>query len=136
MQSEHLTNLHVGWVIGGWGIAVSVTAALYLGSIGLGLVQPGTGAGLWLSVSMAAGFFFGGMMVGMRWSDAPVLHGAAITLFSVLVWFAVTLTGQSGGVESVQLVLGLLLLQLVASCGGGWMGRRITLGVGTQEGGR
>lgn len=133
MQSEHLTNLHPGWVIGGWVIAVSVTAALYLGGIGVGFVQPGGGAGLWISVSMAVGFFAGGMVVGMRWSDAPVLHGAAITLFSVLVWFALTLTGQSGGVESVQLVLGLVLLQLIASSSGGLMGRRITMGAMTPE---
>jgi hypothetical protein len=85
---------------------------------------------------MAVGFFVGGMLVGMRWTDAPVLHGAAITLFSVLVWFLVTLTGQSGGVDSVQLVLGLVLLQLVASCSGGWMGRRVTLGTSTKEAGR
>ena len=133
MQSEHLTNLHPGWVIGGWVIAVSATAALYLGGIGVGFVQPGEGAGLWISVSMAVGFFAGGMVIGMRWSDAPVLHGAAITLFSVLVWFALTLTGQSGGVESVQLVLGLVLLQLIASSSGGLMGRRITLGAMTPE---
>jgi hypothetical protein len=136
MQSEHLTNLHAGWVIGGWGIAACVTAALYLGSIGLGLVQPGAGAGIWISVSMAVGFFSGGLVVGMRWTDAPVLHGAAITLFSVLVWFLVSLAGQSGGVESVQLVLGLVLLQLTASCTGGWMGRRVSLGGTPKEAGR
>jgi hypothetical protein len=122
MQSEHLTNLHAGWVIGGWLIAAAVTAAIYLGGIGLGFVQPGEGAAVWIVVSMGGGFFVGGMMVGMRWSDAPVLHGAAITFFSVLVWFALTMTGESGGVESVQLVLGLVLLQFVASCSGarGW----------------
>lgn len=133
MQSEHLSNLHAGWVIGGWLIAASVTAALYLGGVGLGTVQPGEGAAVWIAVSMGGGFFAGGMMVGMRWSDAPVLHGAAITFFSVLVWFAVTLTGESGGVESVRLVLGLVLLQFVASCGGAWMGRRVTLGGSLEE---
>jgi len=132
MQSEHLSNLHVGWVIGGWLIAASVTAALYLGGVGLGLVQPGEGAAVWIGVSMGGGFFAGGMMVGMRWSDAPVLHGAAITFFSVLVWFAVTLTGESGGVDSVQLVLGLVLLQFIASCVGGWMGRRVTMSGGPE----
>lgn len=134
MQSEHLSNLHAGWVIGGWLIAASVTAALYLGGVGLGLVPPGDGAGAWIAVSMGGGFFVGGMMVGMRWSDAPVLHGAAITFFSVLVWFIITLTGGSGGVQSVQLVLGLVLLQFVASCGGAWMGRRMTLGTTGEAG--
>lgn len=133
MQSEHLSNLHAGWVIGGWLIAASVTAAVYLGGIGLGLVSPSDGAGFWICVSMAGGFFVGGMMVGMRWSDAPVLHGAAITFFSVLVWFVVALTSGGGGVDSVQLVLGLLLLQLFSSCVGGWAGRRVTMGRSVGE---
>lgn len=128
MQSEHLTNLHVGWVIGGWLIAAAVTAAVYVAGIGFGVVSPGEGAGLWIAISMTVGFFAGGLMVGMRWSDAPLLHGAAITFFSVLVWFAVELAGQSGGVDSIPLVLGLVLLQFIASCTGGWMGRRATLG--------
>jgi hypothetical protein len=130
MQSEHLSNLHPGWVVGGWVIAASVTAAVYLAGIGVGLVQPGSGAGLWISFAMTCGFFVGGTLVGMRWSDAPVLHGAAITFFSVLVWFVVTLVGGGEGVDSVQLVLGLVLLQFIASCTGGWLGRRLTLGDG------
>ena len=53
MQSEHLTNLHPGWVVGGWAIAVSVTAGLYLGGVGLGLVVPGSDALLWVIASLA-----------------------------------------------------------------------------------
>ncbi|HSH75027.1 MAG TPA: hypothetical protein VLA09_05070 [Longimicrobiales bacterium] len=133
MQSEHLSNLHPGWVVLGWLVAAAVTAALYVGGAGLGLVRPDASAALWVSVSMAGGFFAGGLLVGMRWSDAPVLHGAAITLFSVLVWFVVTLVGGPGALGSIPLVLGLLLLQLVASCAGGWMGRRVTLGGAVGE---
>jgi hypothetical protein len=136
MQSEHLSNLHVGWVIGGWLIAASVTAAIYLGGVGLRLVSPSEGVGVWLAASMAGGYFAGGTMVGMRWSDAPVLHGGAITFFSVLVWFVVSLTSGSAGVDSVELALGLVLLQLAASCGGAWMGRRFTMGGNLEEGGK
>ena len=128
MQSEHLSNLHPGWVVGGWLVAVAVTAALYVGGAGLGLVQPDSGAVVWVSVSMAGGFFAGGLLVGMRWSDAPILHGAAITFLSVLVWFLVVIFGGPEGFEPLSLVLGLILLQLVSSCAGGWMGRRVTLG--------
>ncbi|MSR20283.1 MAG: hypothetical protein EXR91_04805 [Gemmatimonadetes bacterium] len=128
MQSEHLTNLHAGWVVGGWLVAVAVTSALYIGGAGLGLVAPDSRAVLWVSVSIAAGFFVGGMLVGMRWSDAPILHGAAITFLSVLVWFLVLIFGGPEGVEPLSVVLGIILLQLVASCAGGWMGRRVTLG--------
>jgi hypothetical protein len=133
MQSEQLTNLHPGWVIAGWLVAVAVTAALYVGGVGAGLVGPNAGATAWVSVSLAGGFFVGGVLVGMRWTDAPILHGMAITFVSVFVWFAVLLLGGSGGPDSVPLVLGLILLQLVAACGGGWVGRRWTLGGGTAE---
>jgi hypothetical protein len=133
MQSEQLTNLHPGWVVGGWLVAAAATAALYLGGVGLGLVGPDTGVAVWVAVSIAGGFFVGGFLVGMRWSDAPILHGVAITLFSVLVWFAVLLLGGRGGPDSVELVLGVVLLQLAASCLGGWLGRRSTLGGGGAE---
>lgn len=128
MQSEHLTNLHPGWVVGGWGIAVSITAALYLGGVGLGVVRPEANALTWLVASLAGGFYVGGLFVGLRWSDAPILHGAAISLFSVLVWFVAALFGGAGAFDSAPVVLGLVLVQLVASVAGGWMGRRVTLG--------
>lgn len=128
MQSEHLTNLHPGWIAGGWLIAVSVTAAVYLGGVGLGLVLPGDAAVLWIAFAMAVGFFVGGLFVGLRWSDAPILHGAAISLVSVLVWFLVALFGEVGSLEGAPEVLGLILVQLFASMLGGRMGRRVTLG--------
>ncbi len=128
MQSEHLTNLHIGWVIGGWLIAAAVTAALYVGGVGLGLALSGPGEVVWVAVSMAAGFFVGGLFVGLRWTDAPILHGAAITLFSVLLWFAASFAGEPASLDSSPAVLGLILVQLVASVAGGWTGRRVTLG--------
>ena len=128
MQSEHLTNLHPGWVIGGWGIAVSITAALFLGGIGLGVVRPESNPLPWLVASLAAGFYVGGLFVGLRWADAPILHGAAISFFSVLVWFLATLLGDVETFDSAPIVLGLVLVQLGASVAGGWMGRRVTLG--------
>lgn len=128
MQSEHLTNLHPGWVVGGWLIAVSVTAALYLGGIGLGVVQAGSGALPWLVASMAGGFYVGGLFVGMRWSDAPILHGVAISLVSVVVWYLMTLVSDTGTFDQAGIVLGLVLVQLLASVLGGRMGRRVTLG--------
>jgi hypothetical protein len=130
MNSEHLSNVHAGWVVGGWLVAIAGTAALYLAGAGLGLVRPDASATPWLVVSLVGGFFLGGFLVGMRWSDAPILHGAAITFLSVLVWFLVLVVGGPEGVESIALALGLILVQLVAACGGAWAGRRITLGRG------
>jgi len=133
MQSEHLSNLHPGWVVGGWLIAVTVTSGLYIGGVGLGLASPGSAAVIWIGVSMAGGFFAGGWFVGMRWCDAPILHGAAITFLSVIVWFVVTLVGGPKAFQSLPMVLGLILLQLVAASTGGWAGRRMSLGRGTVE---
>jgi hypothetical protein len=124
MQSEHLSNLHVGWTVGGWLVSAAVTAAAYLAGVGMGLVQQGPGAGIWIALSMACGFFAGGAVVGMRWGDAPVIHGAAITFFSILVWFVVSLLGGEGPLDSVQLVLGLVLLQFVSASAGAGVGRR------------
>ena len=107
MRSEHLTNLHPGWIVGGWLIAAAVTSGVYLGLVGAGLLPTGSGAVLGIAVAMSVGFFVGGLFVGMRWSDAPILHGAAITF--------------------------LILLQLASSVGGGWMGRRWTVGGGAAE---
>jgi hypothetical protein len=127
MQSEHLSNLHPGWVVGGWLVAVSVTAALYLGGVGLGVVLPGSNALPWLVLSMAGGFYVGGLFIGLRWTDAPILHGAALSLLSVLIWFFMSLAGGLADLESANVVLGLVLVQLLAASAGGRMGRRVTL---------
>lgn len=131
MHSEHLTNLHLGWVAGGWVLAAVVTGGAYVGLVGTGLIPAGDGAVLGLIPAMAAGFFAGGFVVGMRWCDAPILHGAAITLVSILVWFAGTaaLPGEVAVLEgSAPTVLGLVILQLCASVAGASTGRRATLG--------
>jgi len=130
MQTEHLSNLHPGWIVGGWLIAVATTSAAYLALVGAGLFPQGAAAVLGVALAMAAGFFVGGLFVGLRWMDAPILHGAAITLVSLLVWFlgSLTLPGNAlGWSNSTSAALGLILLQFVASAVGGWTGRRISL---------
>ena len=136
MHTEHIGNLHPGWVVGGWLIAVAVTSAVYLALVGAGLFPQGGAAVLGVAVAMAVGFFVGGLFVGLRWVDAPVLHGAAITLVSLLVWFlgSLALPGNARGwSNSTSAALGLILLQLVASAAGGWTGRRMSLGVATAD---
>ncbi len=136
MQSEHLSNLHAGWIAGGWLIAVAVTSAAYLALVGAGLLPQNGSVVLGVAVAIAAGFFVGGLFVGLRWGDAPILHGAALTFVSVLVWFvgSLALPGRlerwSGPTPGV---LGLILVQLVAASLGGWVGRRVSLGAGATE---
>jgi len=138
MQSEHLSNLHPGWIAGGWLIAIAVMSAAYLALVGAGLLPQGPDAVFGVAAAMAAGFFVGGLFVGMRWGDAPILHGAALTFLSVLVWFVGSLA-LPGRLERwsgpTPAVLGLILVQLVASSAGGWVGRRATLGTGETEAG-
>lgn len=133
MRSEHLTNLHPGWVVGGWLLAIAVTGAVYLAGVGLGFAAADDRAVLWVTVSIAVGFFAGGMFVGLRWSEAPILHGAAITFFSVIVWFVAALLGERVTPDSAVIALGLVLLQLAASIGGGWTGRKVALGGAVGE---
>lgn len=130
MQSEHLSNLHPGWIAGGWLVAVAVTSGAYLALVGTGLLPRGAAAVAGVAAAMAVGFFAGGLFVGIRWGDAPILHGAAITLLSVLAWFVGTLvlTRSQALSGPTPAVLGLILVQFAASSAGGWAGRRLVAG--------
>ena len=134
MHSEHIRNLHPGWVLGGWLLAVAVASVVFMVLVGIGLVgSEGRWTTVWALVAVALGFFAGGLFVGLRWSDAPILHGAAITLLSVLIWFLgsliapETLGGTGSGPERPPRVLRPPLLQLVASVAAG--GARRGVGV-------
>lgn len=130
MQSEHLSNLHPGWIAGGWLVAVAVTSGVYLALVGTGLLPHGSAAVVGVAAAMAAGFFAGGLFVGIRWGDAPILHGAAITFLSVVAWFlgTVVLARYQSLSGPTPAVLGLILVQFGASSAGGWLGRRLLLG--------
>ena len=132
MHTEHLSNLHPGWVLGGWLVAVAVASIVFMVLVGTGLVAPDAGLNpAMVLAAVAAGFFAGGLFVGLRWSDAPILHGAAITFLSVVVWLAgnLLLPANVGGadprIERPAFVLGVIVLQLVSSVAGGWLGRRM-----------
>ncbi len=131
MHSEHLGNLHPGWVVGGWLVAIAVTSVVYLTLVGTGILPFNDSGILGVTLAVAVGFFVGGFFVGVRWTNAPVLHGAAITLFGVLLWFVGTLALPRRFAilrESAPAVLGLILIQLVAAVAGGWSGRRRVMG--------
>ena len=129
MHSEHISNLHPGWVVGGWLVAVSVAGVVFLVLVGTGILPGGEQNELGGAAAVAVGFFVGGLFVGLRWSNAPILNGAAITFLSSLVWFGSALVpgplaGRTGG-GATAFVLGMVLLQLVASVTGGLAGRSV-----------
>ena len=107
-----------------------MTAGAHLAFVAVGLLPADPDAVLGVAAALAVGFFAGGLVVGLRWMDAPVLHAVAITLLSVVLWFAGSLAlGETLPLEgSSTTVLGLVLLQLVASVAGGWTGRWMSLG--------
>ena len=128
MQSEHLSNVHPGWVLGGWLVAIAVTSAAFLAMVGIGLVASEASSGTAFAISVAIGFFVGGLFVGVRWSEAPILHAVALTMVSVVaLLFAVLVRPEAGAVptESVEIVLAVLLVQLAAAIWGGVMARRL-----------
>lgn len=140
MYSEHLENIHPGWVVGGWLVALAVTSAAFMVFVGIGLTEGAMpGVGVFAGVAMAVGFFVGGLFVGLRWTEAPILHGVAITLVSVLVWLLgnLLLPDSLGGdnleLDATTATLTLILVQLVAACGGGWMGRRLVMKGGAED---
>ena len=128
MHSEHLSNLHPGWAVGGWLVSVAVTSVFYLGMVGIGLLPVGAGTAVGAAVAMAIGFYAGGLFVGFRWSNAPILHGAAITGLSIVVWFLGSLASPGsfrGWANASPVVPGIILLQFLASAAGGWTGHRM-----------
>lgn len=134
MHTEHIRNLHPGWVVGGWLLSVAVVGGAFMVLVGLGLLGPDAASGaLLVPACVALGFFAGGLFVGLRWSDAPILHGIAITVLSVLVWFLSELLIPVLGArfEAMEtrpsFVLGMVLLQLVAAVAGAWTGRSLVL---------
>jgi hypothetical protein len=118
-------NLHPGWVIGGWLVAFAVTALVFLGLTGLGLDPEGVVAP---SIALTLGFFAGGLFVGVRWSNAPVLNGTAMALVSVIVWLGGRLLAPDAiGDPPRELGFALVLVvqQLVAAVAGALAGRAL-----------
>lgn len=131
MYSEHLTNVHPGWVVGGWLLSVSVASAAYLAFVGMGLASGfGDDAG-WSLLAMALGFFSGGLFVGMRWTEAPILHGLMFGLMSIVVLLVLNLISPDAAAsslgDSVAMALGIVVIQILAAVAGGVAGRRTVL---------
>ncbi len=85
MHTEHLRNVGVVRVVVGWLIAVAVTSLLLLALLGVGLVSPQAGTGSWGGVlALVIGFACGGFVVAIRALRAPILHGIAIGITSLV----------------------------------------------------
>ena len=132
MHTEHLQNVRPSRVFFGWFVSVALISLFALALAGFGLVDPetGEGGGLWAVIAIAVGFFLGGWFTGVRAGAAPILHGVAMGLVSVLVWFAANLLfgepldAASWGADSEAFYAGSLLLQFAAAITGASIGSR------------
>lgn len=140
MHTEHLQNVRPAGVLFGWFVSVAVVSLLALLLAATGLVDPeSTGSGgLWGVLAIGIGFFVGGWLVGSRLGVAPILHGVAIGIVSILVWFLANLLAGETVADSAwtsgseTYYAGLLLLQIVAAALGASVAsrsaRRATVG--------
>ena len=91
-MSFSIRDVHPLWVVLGWFLAAALTAAVLLALTAIGVVSPeGDRETLGVSLSLLLGFFWAGFIIATRAPYAPALHGAAIALFSLVVWVALNL---------------------------------------------
>ena len=134
MHSEHLRNVQISWVAFGWFVGLAAAAAVLLLLAGAGLTEAGgTQETLVLTVAVAAGWFLGGFIVGFKAAAAPMLHGAAMALFTFVAWFALNLAfgGLTTGASAWEFfgprsLAAALLVQMLAAIAGCWVGYRYT----------
>lgn len=128
MHTEHLQNVHPVRITVGWLVAVAVTSITVFGLIMLGLMQgEGPGDTAWAVLAVAVGFLVGGWFTGMRTVEAPILHGIALGLTSLVAWAVVNAVAIPFGMDewtglTPSSTVAILLVQIVAAIGGCWWG--------------
>lgn len=132
MHSEHLTNVQLSWVAFGWFVAFAVTSSLLLLMVASGMMTTSvTGEAVGVGAAVAVGWAVGGFITGFRTAAAPILHGAAMALFTFVAWFVVNLVlgGLTTGVAAWEglpsrVAAFALLVQGAAAILGCWLGYR------------
>lgn len=133
MHSEHLRNVRISWVAFGWFVGFAVASSLILVLAGAGLLEQEavTRDAALVGLSVALGWLAGGFITGFRVAAAPILHGAAMALFTFVAWFVLNLvlggvtTGLSAWEElPVRVAAVALLVQGAAAIAGCWLGYR------------
>lgn len=132
MHTEHLQNVKPVTVVVSWLVAVAVTSLILLALVGLNLIDadsPSTRAAM---AAVAFGFIAGGAFAGMRAAQAPILHGIAIGLFSLLAWFvlgmmsAALFSGTSWSLTR-DLTITALMVQIICAVVGARLGYRFAM---------
>ena len=135
MHTEHLQNVRPARVVAGWLIAIAATSLAALAALGIGMLRTdadelGGAAGV---LAVIVGFWIGGFFAGFRALEAPILHGIAIGLTSIVAWAGLNAIASLAlpGVQWEALTPGvtaaLLLAQIAAAVVGGLMGYNVAL---------
>lgn len=135
MHTEHLQNVKPGRVGGAWLFAIAIASLVSFALVGAGVMEPEpTAPNTFGTVTaVAAGFFAGGLFVGFRAIEAPILHALAMGLTSLVVWFLVNVLGAimvptaNWAALTPELAVGILFTQWVASTIGALLGHNIAL---------
>lgn len=137
MHTEHLQRVRIGVVALAWFIGVCVASAIVFVVMALNLVDADSTIADRLEMSaVAVGFFAAGLYAGLRTREAPILHGIFIALFSMVVWFVLSvlssILSSSSHLEfalSPSFTAGLMLIQVGAAIlGARWGYRRSVKG--------
>lgn len=129
MHTEHLQNVHPVRVLSGWLVAIAVTSVVVFGLIVVGVMgeEPGQDA-TWAVVAVAAGFLVGGWFTGFRTLEAPILHGVALGLTSLVAWAGLNLVvglafeAATWSAMTASVAIAVLLTQVIAAVTGCWIG--------------
>lgn len=131
MHTEHLQNVRWGRVAAGWLVAIAVTSFVVFGFVLLGLMgESAPRDTVWALTAVAAGFLVGGWFTGYGTLEAPILHGIAIGLTSLVAWVGLNLimVAVFRGVAWEGLTAGaaatVILTQMVAAIAGCWLAAR------------
>lgn len=131
MHTEHLQNVHPVRIVAGWLVSAAVTSVAVFGFIVLGLMgEEAARDATWAVLAVGVGFLVGGWFTGTRTVEAPILHGIALGLTTLVMWAGLNLVavvgwgseGWSGLGTTAALVV--LLTQVVTAVTGCWIGTR------------
>ena len=131
MHTEHLTHVRPTRVLGAWLIAIAVASLIGLLIAAAGAEDGPGEAGAALAVIV--GFFAGGFFAGFRAMHAPILHGVALGLFSLVAWVALNVVARGAtpgfGWEALTPTGAgaILLAQMGAGVAGAWTGYAVAL---------
>lgn len=134
MHTEHLQNVRTTRVGAGWLVAIAVTSLLILAFLGLNIFTvDGQLTPLGSVAAVGLGFFAGGFFAGFRAIEAPILHGLAIGITSLVAWailniFA-TLAFETFEWTALTpaLAVSLLLVQMATAVLGALLGYNLAL---------